>query len=235
MEKISRKIISTSYNEEIASFFETIEYSFKRFNINKSIHEYGANYCKLNGKNTLNDFVNFLNGNKGRSIEEYYTYHNLKHLFKQVSEKTNVKIDIEHISGNNTYDFLITFNGIKILVEHKYIKQNGITDGGQDISNAVNDIKNEEIFNKVIFIIEHDENNVITDIHIEAFVTNIVVSRNNTFRLNKRSIHKTTGNVKGIWQVTTKPNITWLNGLETIYDIKLKLLEIYNNTNKISA
>ena len=235
MEKVSRKIISTSYNEEIASFFESIEYTFRTFHINKTIHEYGSNYCKLNGKNTLEDFVEFLNGNKGRSIEEYYTYHNLKHLFKQVSQTTNAKIDIEHISGNNTYDFLITYNGITILVEHKYIKQNGNTDGGQDISNAVNDIKNEEIFNKIIFIIEHDENNIITNIHIEAFVANIVISRNNTFRLNKRSIHKNTGNVKGIWQVATKPNRKWLNGLETIYDIKLKLLQIYNNTNTIAA
>lgn len=227
MIKNSQKILTKYYNNDVNTFFQTIENTFREFNIGKTINEYGLEYLVIKNTYTYEDIVKFLNGNKNRSIEEYYSFHRLKQLFDTMKEKNN--IDIKYISGNNNYDFLLTYGDFKIPVEHKYIKKNGNTDAGQCISKLADEISSGEIFKKVVFIVEHDENNVITNFHIESFPINLAVTKNNKFQLNKRTIDKTQNIIKGRWQMTTKTT-TWHNDCDTIYEIHHKLLNIYLNT-----
>lgn len=231
MNKNSQKIIVKHYNDDVNMFFQIIEYTFREFNIGKTINEYGLEYLVIKNTYAFEDIVTFLNGNKNRSIEEYYSFHRLKQLFNIMKEKHNINtnIDIEYISGNNNYDFLLTHGDFKIPIEHKYIKKNGNTDAGQCISKLCDEIKTGEIFKKIVFIIEHDENNVITNFYIESFPINLNVTKNNKFMLNKRTIDKTQNILKGRWQMTTKTT-TWHNDCNTPDEIHNKLQNIYLNT-----
>lgn len=231
MNKLSQTITTTCYNNEVNIFFVGLEYMLREFNIGKTIHEYGLEYLEIQNKYELNDIVNFLNGNKNRSIEEYYTFHRLKQLFEIMKQKNEIKttIDIEYISGNNSYDFLLTFGDFKIPVEHKYIKKNGNTDAGQCISKLADEISSGDIFKKIVFIIEHDENNTITNFYIESFPINLAVTKNNKFMLNKRTIDKTQNIIKGRWQMTTKTTL-WHSDCTTFDEVNNKLKQIYLNT-----
>lgn len=231
MNKLSQTITTTCYNNEVNIFFVGLEYMLREFNIGKTIHEYSLEYLEIQNKYELNDIVNFLNGNKNRSIEEYYTFHRLKQLFEMLKQKNEIKtiIDIEYISGNNSYDFLLTFGDFKIPVEHKYIKKNGNTDAGQCISKLADEISSGDIFKKIVFIIEHDENNTITNFYIESFPINLAVTKNNKFMLNKRTIDKTQNIIKGRWQMTTKTTL-WHSDCTTFDEVNNKLKQIYLNT-----
>lgn len=231
---LSKNIIRERYNEKIMFLFEALEYTLQTFKVGKTIHEYGLEYLEYNNKTSFEDICAFLNGNTNRSIEEYYSYYILLDLFNKVNKKCDTNIEIEYISGNNEYDYLVTIDGFKIPVEHKYIKKNGNTDAGQCISNVKTEIYNGKIFDKIAFIIEHDENNVITNIRFESFVVQLVVTHQNKFTLNKRVIDKTNNIVKGRWQITPK-QIQWHNGCNNIIEIHEKLKAIYNKTVKIAA